>query len=183
LKMGLWDSVIDDCSECLRLSPDNMKAHYYLSQAHLPLHDYEDALQHALEAHDLCVQTGDKSLGSVTAQVLRCKKERWDDMERRRKRESAELETEMVVMMERERDEVLRDSTDLSEGDKQEIGAEWAHKIDKMRQIFDKARSEDEKRRKVPDWAIDDISFGIMIDPVIVRCDPAFPWILGDTLG
>ena len=29
-------------------------------------------------------------------------------------------------------------------------------------------RAAEERRRKVPEWAIDEISFGVMVDPVIV---------------
>lgn len=166
LKMSLWDSVITDCNQCLELAPDNMKAHYYLSQAYLALHDYNDALDHAMRAHELCISTGDKSLSAITSQVLKCKKERWEDMDRRRKREGTELESEVLAMMERERDEVLRETTDNVE--KSEVEAEWQEKIAHMKMVFEKARSAEERRRKVPDWAIDDISFGVMVDPVVV---------------
>lgn len=166
LKMGLWDSVIVDCDQCLELAPDNMKAHYYLSQAYLALHNYDDALNHAMRAHELCVPTNDKSLASVTAQVLKCKKERWEDMERRRRREGAELEGEVLAMMEKERDEALQETAD--EGERREIEAEWERKMAHMRTVFERARPAEDRQRKVPDWAIDDISFQVMYDPVIV---------------
>ncbi|KAK3389634.1 U-box domain-containing protein [Podospora didyma] len=169
LKMNLWESVVSDCNECLQRNPDNIKAHYYLSQAYLPLHDYEGALQNGLRAHELCIQTGDKSLSAVTSQILRCKQERWDAKEKRRKRENSELETEMVVMMERERDQALSELGEDDDSYRREITEDWEHKIETMRSVFEKARSNEEKRRKVPDWAIDDISFGFMVDPVVVR--------------
>lgn len=168
LKMGLWDSVMVDCDQCLELAPDNMKAHYYLSQAYLALHSYDDALHHAERAHALCIPTNDKSLASVTAQVLKCKKERWEDMERHRKREGTELESEVLAMMERERDEAVRKTED--EGERREIAAEWERKVAHMRTIFEKARPAEDRRRKVPDWIIDDISFQVMYDPVMVSC-------------
>ncbi|KAJ9161763.1 U-box domain-containing protein [Coniochaeta hoffmannii] len=167
LKMSLWDSVITDCNQCLELAPDNMKAHYYLAQAYLALHDYDDALDHARRAHELCARTNDKSLAAVTAQVLRCKKERWEDMERRRRREGSELEIEVLALLERERDGVLRDMTD--DGEKKEVEAEWEQKLESMRRVFEKARAAEERRRKVPDWAVDDISFQVMVDPVITK--------------
>jgi len=34
--------------------------------------------------------------------------------------------------------------------------------------VFERARPKAERRRQVPDWAIDDISFCVMVDPVIV---------------
>jgi tetratricopeptide (TPR) repeat protein len=170
LKMSLWDSVITDCNQCLDLTPDNMKAHYYLSQAYLALHNYNDALDHAKRAHELCIPTNDKSLSSVTAQVLKCKKERWEDMDRRRRRESSELESEVVAMMERERDEALLEIQDDAE--KKEVEAEWERKMAHMKSVFENARSADDRRRTVPDWAIDDISFQVMVDPVVVSFVP-----------
>lgn len=168
LKLTRWDDVISDCYECLRLSPDNLKAHYSLSQAHLALHAYDDALEHALKAHKLCVQAMDKSLATITAHVLKCKKERWDDMEKRRIRETSGLQSEVLELLQRERDQAVRDATDQDEASRKEIEDEWDQKIGRMRGVFERARTNKEKRRKVPDWAIDDITFEVMVDPVIV---------------
>jgi len=167
LKMELYDSVISDCNECLRLSPESMKANYQLSQAYLALRAYDEALEHALKAYDLCVKTADKSLSSVLTQVLRCKKERWEDQERHRRRETSDLEIEVVSLMERERD-LAREEDVLDAGERREIEIEWERKMQRMRKVFEKAREAEEKRREVPDWAIDGISFGFMHDPVIV---------------
>ncbi|KAK3687408.1 hypothetical protein B0T22DRAFT_457152 [Podospora appendiculata] len=174
LKLKQWESVIADCDACLKLSPQSMKANYYLSQAHLPLHNYQDALDHAVKAHELCVQTGDRSLPAITTQVLRCKKEKWDDQEKRRERQTSDLEREVVTMMQRERDEALRDATDAGDAGLHDIDAEWAAKIDTVRAIFEKARPKEEQRKVVPDWAIDDISFGFMLDPVITKSGKSY---------
>lgn len=176
LKLEIWDSVVSDCESCLGLTPDNLKAHYYLSQAQLALKDFDSALTNAYKAHHLCVQAGDKSLAAITAQVLRAKKERWDWMEKRRTREAHHLETEVVDLMEKEREQAVADAMD--DGEKREIQAEWEQKIELLKKTFEKSRAADEKRREVPDWAIDDISFGIMVDPVLVSCAPAPPFKL-----
>ncbi|GAB1319426.1 hypothetical protein MFIFM68171_09636 [Madurella fahalii] len=174
LKLARWDDVISDCQECLRLSPDNLKAHYSLSQAHLALHAYDDALEHALKAHKLCVQAMDKSLATITAHVLKCKKERWDDMEKRRIRETSGLQNEVLELLQRERDQAVRDAADQDEGSRKEIEDEWDQKIDRMRGVFERARTNKEKRRKVPDWAIDDITFEVMVDPVITKTGKSY---------
>lgn len=166
LKLEIWDSVVSDCESCLGLTSDNLKAHYYLSQAQLALKDYDSALTNAQKAHQLCVQTGDKSLAAITAQVLRAKKDRWDWMEKRRTREARHLENEVIELMEKEREQALTNAMD--DGEKREIEAEWEQKIEILRSTFEKSRSAEEKRREVPEWAIDDISFGIMVDPVLV---------------
>ncbi len=168
LKLEMWDSAISDCNACLRLSSDkNMKAFYILSQAQIHLGDYESALQSALNAHRLCAETNDRSLPNVTAQVLLCKQKRWEEREKRRVREGQELERETIALMEHERDESLNSCE--SEIDRKIVQEEWDQKIEQLRATFERARPEAEKRRTVPDWAIDDISFCIMVDPVIVR--------------
>src|SRR5512140_2896378 len=126
LKMNLWESVIADCNECLKLSSDSMKAHYYLAQAHLALHDYDEALEHALHAYKLCVKSADRSLSAATALVLRCKKERWEYQDKQRRRETRDLEDEVLAMMERERDAALHADDDaLDAGARREIEQEW----------------------------------------------------------
>ena len=166
LKLNYWDSVITDCEACLQLTPDNMKARYYLAEAQLALKDYKASLESALHAHKLCAATNDRSLAAVTALVLRCKKERWDDMEKKRMREAKDLEREVMELLNREKVSALAETDDGME--KQEIEEETQAKIERMKDIFERARAGDEKKREVPDWAIDDISFGFMIDPVVV---------------
>jgi STIP1 homology and U-box containing protein 1 len=167
LKLELWDAVIMDCQSCLALAPENMKAFYYLAQAQLALHIYDDALENALAAHVLCAKTNDKSLTAITGQVLKCKKERWDAMENRRMREGQQLEQEVLNLMAKERDEDLKGEKD--DTTREEVRQEWEAKIKMIQTVFEKARqSQERKRPSPPDWAIDDISFGVMIDPVMV---------------
>jgi STIP1 homology and U-box containing protein 1 len=173
LKMKMWESAIADCNECLRICPDNMKAHYYLGQAHLELGNYEEALTCAQKAYKMCVDTGDKSLSAALALARMCKSKRWDEVDKRRRRERADLESEVLALLERERDAAVNPKdTDpdaaQEKGDDTAIRAEWETKLEAMRDVFEKARSADSKRHKVPDWAIDDISFEFMHDPVVV---------------
>lgn len=167
LKLSHWPAVVDDCIAALALAPSSMKGHYYLSQAQLALRDYDAALASALSAHAICAETNDKSLPAVTGMVLKAKKERWEEKERRRKREDGELEDEVLEGLRKG----MEDAMDEVEGEvaRKEVVEEWEAKIQKMRDIFDRSRSDGDKRREVPDWAIDDISFGILVDPVVVR--------------
>ncbi|KAH7198196.1 uncharacterized protein B0J16DRAFT_330001 [Fusarium flagelliforme] len=172
LKLNYWDSVITDCEACLQLTPDNMKARYYLAEAQLALKDYDASLESALHAHKLCAATNDRSLAAVTALVLRCKKERWDDLEKKRMREAKDLEREVMELLNREKVSALAETDDGME--KQEIEEETQAKIERMKDIFERARAGDEKKREVPDWAIDDISFGFMIDPVVSKTGKSY---------
>ncbi|KAF5647280.1 benzoate 4-monooxygenase cytochrome P450 [Fusarium sp. NRRL 52700] len=172
LKLSYWDSVITDCEACLQLTPDNMKARYYLAQAQIALRDYDAALENALHAHKLCADTGDRSLAAVTALVLRCKKERWDNLEKKRVRESQDLERKMLELLTKDKEAMLAEADDGME--KQEIEEESDANIERMKEIFERARADGEKKREVPDWAIDDISFGFMVDPVMTKTGKSY---------
>ncbi|QPC63910.1 hypothetical protein HYE67_006141 [Fusarium culmorum] len=172
LKLNYWDSVVTDCEACLQLTPDNMKARYYLAEAQLALRDYDASLESALHAHKLCAATNDRSLAAVTSLVLRCKKERWDDREKKRMRQAKDLEREVLDMLTREKEAALAETEDGME--KQEIEEETQAKIERMENIFEIAREDAEKKREIPDWAIDDISFGFMIDPVVTKTGKSY---------
>lgn len=168
LKLGHWESVIADCQTCLALSPNNMKAHYYLAQAQLAIRDFDGALDNALAAHRICAAANDKSLAAITATVLRCKKERWDAREKQRLRQEHELEEEMLELLRRERDAALTQVAPGDDVERRTIEDEAEQRIKVLSAVFETARAQSQKRREVPDWAIDDISFAIMVDPVIV---------------
>ncbi|KAK6082528.1 stip1 likey and u-box containing protein 1 [Seiridium cupressi] len=172
LKLQLWDSTIADCQACLRLNRDSMKANYYLAQAQIELRNYDEALPTALRAHALCVSQNDKSLPQVTALVLRCKKEKWEHMERIRKRENQGLENEMLELIQREREEMLQ--TCDSESLKEDVRKEWEEKQSHLEKTFDRARVNEEKKRVVPDWMVDEISFNIFIDPVVTKTGKSY---------
>lgn len=170
LKLDQWDSVITDCEACLQLTPENMKARYILAQAQLALGDYDASVANALHAHKLCVATNDRSLAALTALVLKCKKERWDHLEKKRVREAKDLEREVLELLGKEKDNALAGTDDAME--RQEIEEETDARIARMKDIFERARADSEKQREVPDWAIDDISFGFMVEPVMVSFTP-----------
>ncbi|KAK3955827.1 hypothetical protein QBC32DRAFT_252360 [Pseudoneurospora amorphoporcata] len=197
LKMTRWDSVIEDCEECLRLSSlttasssssssacpyvagqkntgKNFKALYYLSQAHLPLKNYDQAVSYALQAHKICAETHDKSLAAVTSQVLKCKKERWEHREKLRRREEQELEGEVVELLRKDMEGLLK-SNEEDEEERKEMEKLCEEKIERVKQIFEKAREKDQRRREnPPDWAIDDISFQVMVDPVMTKTGKSY---------
>ncbi|KAI1815833.1 U-box-domain-containing protein [Poronia punctata] len=172
IKLQQYDSAIWDCQICIKLGGANMKAHFIQSQCLLALQDYDGALENALKAHRLGAEANDKSLTSLTNQVLRCKKERWEDKEKKRSREAQEIEGEVSALMERERDALYSACDD--ELERSQIKEEWDQKMESLRVIFEKARAESEKKREVPEWAIDDISFGIMVDPVVTKCGKSY---------
>ncbi|POR30975.1 E3 ubiquitin-protein ligase CHIP [Tolypocladium paradoxum] len=171
LRLHLWDSVISDCNACLALG-SNMKAYYYLSQAQLAIGDYDAALYNARNAHSLCVLANDKSLAAVTAMVLRCKRDRWADLERKRKRQGQDLEQELLELLGRRRDELL--AAETNDIERNSIQDETVYKMMLLQQVFERGRTQSEQLRHVPEWAIDDISFSVMVDPVITKTGKSY---------
>lgn len=174
-KLQRWEDAIADCQTCLALAPDNTKAVFYMAEAQLELRDFDNALDNARRAYDLFARAedGTKSLASATKLVLRCKKERWEELERRRLRERSDLERELVELLERDRDAAVA-GAGADEAEVQDIRGDYAAKLDALRATFQLARGEAGRRRRVPDWAIDDITFGIMVDPVVTKTGKSY---------
>ncbi|KAF4629226.1 hypothetical protein G7Y89_g8922 [Cudoniella acicularis] len=57
-----------------------------------------------------------------------------------------------------------------------EIRKEYDTKIDDLRHTFDIAGKVDEesRRRKVPDWCVDNITFSVMVDPVVTKTGSSY---------
>ncbi|PHH80362.1 hypothetical protein CDD80_1807 [Ophiocordyceps camponoti-rufipedis] len=172
VKLGLWESVIDDCNACLALAPSSFKAYYYLAEAQSALGDHDTALDSARRALDLCAASGDRSLAAITAVVLRCKRERWEQRERSRRRNAGDLELELVELLHRRTDELLTSEPD--DVQKASIREDGQQKVELLRDVFERARSRSEQKRQMPEWAVDDISFNIMVDPVITKTGKSY---------
>lgn len=178
LRLHMYDAVIPDCLASLELLSENMKAYYYLAQAEIELGRLEDAYKSAQIAYELCsgVKTGvvdkawERSLGAVTALVLRCKKELWEKKEDERLRIRNALLAEMCALM-RARKEEQKKKIAVHDGSQQEmddVEKEWAEKEQELRRTWERVAEDEGKRREVPDWAIDNITFAVMHDPVMV---------------
>jgi STIP1 family protein 1 len=138
-----YDGVIADCDACLALDPNSVKAHYFKSKA-----------------------LDSKSLQMTMTHLLRCRSERWKRRERARRREAQDLEREVLEMLERARDREVDDAQ--GELERTVAREEGDQKMSLMRDIFERARKEDDRKRDVPEWLVDDISFNVMVDPVMV---------------
>lgn len=175
LKLHLYEAVIPDCLASLDLLSENMKAYYYLAQAEIELGRVGDAYKHATMAYELCsgVKSGvvdrawERSLGVVGQLVLRCKKELWQEKESARLGKWNVLRDEVVGMFEKQKEEELA-REDVSETQRAEVNRKWEEKERELLSVWEKAAEGQGKRREVPDWAIDNITFAVMHDPVIV---------------
>lgn len=73
-------------------------------------------------------------------------------------------------MLRREMDGLLKTtSCEDDEEERKETEKMYEEKIERIRAVFERARDKENQRRpNPPDWAIDDISFQVMVDPVMV---------------
>lgn len=186
LKLLKYDEVISDCKASLYLLSENMKAYYYLAQAEIELGRIDEALKHADMAYDLCSgrNTGTvdqgwlRSLSNVTALVLRCRKERWERKENERIKVQNTLLEEVCSLIKGKKEEqvAIIAAHNGSKKDMGEVEAKWAGKEQELRRMWDIAADAESKRREdiagktreVPDWLIDNITFQVMHDPMMV---------------
>ncbi|OAA58778.1 U-box domain containing protein [Cordyceps fumosorosea ARSEF 2679] len=172
LKLELWDSVVADCESALALptatDASSLKAQYYLCQACLRLGDPEAAVAAGLASHALCVAINSTSLAAVTDFVLHAKKARWEQRERQRIREEGDLERDLLRLLRAERDKDA--AAAASDDERRMVEEEAAAKEESLRNTFERSRKlSGEGKREVPEWAIDDISFCFMVDPVMTK--------------
>lgn len=91
-------------------------------------------------------------------------------------REKRGLLVEMEELLRKEGKRVCGE-LELQGEERREMEREYEMKVEMLRSTFEVARMNEEEgegRREVPDWAIDGISFSVMVDPVVVRFAP-FP--------
>jgi STIP1 family protein 1 len=169
-----YSQVAADSQISIELLPKNLKGYFYLAQAQIELKMEAAALNSAKEAHRLCVEEcmmvpmgkGSSNIEKITELVLRCKREWWEDKERERERVRGGLLAETIAFLEGEKHKVISDTNGADDG------AQWDKKIEELRRTFEDAKAgrDEAKRRKVPDWCIDAITFSVMVDPVAVSC-------------
>ena len=187
-----YEQVILDCHTSIRLVAENMKAYYFLAQAQIALHHSAAAVLSAKEAHRLCVEevhTGGKgasSIGPITELVLRCKKEDWEARETERLQRQKGLASELESLLQKERKAKAKELDDMAkmgllngerlEAEMMKLEDEFQRKADDVRKMAVAAGivGEEAKKRVVPDWCVDDITFSVMVDPVVVSSGLCF---------
>lgn len=175
IKLNMYDGVVGDCEQSLALLPHNMKAYYYKAHALLAMGSSQEALAAGKKAYELAANSGDRnwerSLGNIVSIVLKCKKAVWEAKEKQRQRNEAALQEQVLDLMHKQKREEM-EGADQTEWN--QIGESWDAKIAEMKEVFAKSM-EGPVRKPVPDWMIDDITFAIMVDPVIVSALPYLP--------
>lgn len=187
LKLHQFKEVIDDSLHAISLLDhrDTMKAHFQLAQAQIALHRLPEALKNAKIAHELCVEEihvggkGGTSIGMITELVLKCKKEDWERRESERLAGRNGLLYELEDALREKKGEELRRLGENGIPDEEGIAKiqnKYEAKLGELRSTFEIANmmSFEDKRRKVPDWVVDDITFSVMLDPVVTKTGQSY---------
>lgn len=166
-----------------------VKAYTYLGSAHLQLGRPAEALAASRRAYELAIAQRSPSVAQIAASCLEAKKARWELAETARiGRESALLaDTQALIMRDArlhadaavaaaaaaaDRQAPRNSSTGSAddEGSPEEDIMEAARsQCRALEDVFGQAEAARLHRRNVPDWLVDNITFGVMWDPVVVR--------------
>jgi STIP1 family protein 1 len=103
------------------------------------------------KAYELAVEQRSPSLASIAQHVLAAKKEAWEHRERER------------ILLE---NETLRKTLSAIDGADYEDKEALKKTVE---EVFAKADAERCRRREVPDYLVDQISFGVMVDPMVTK--------------
>lgn len=129
-----------------------MKAQTYLGQALLALGRPSEAYTASKRAYELAVQQRSPSAASIAATALQAKKAQWERKEEQRIKDEQDLLARTL--------ELVSQATTHEE-------AETLKRH--IQEVFGKAEAERWRKREVPDYLIDGISFNIMWDPVVTK--------------
>lgn len=169
LKLGLLEGVLEDCASSLAIKEKaNMKARHYGAQALVGLGRGREGLKEAMEAYKIAVEEEAGSLGSVVSVVLKCKKAAWEEREQERVAGTEGVRGKVVEGLRRD---LERRIEGVEEGEREAVRKEGEEMIEEVERVWVEA-GKAEKKRIVPDWAVDDITFSFMVDPVIVSHTP-----------
>jgi hypothetical protein len=124
----------------------------------------KEALEEAMKAYEIAANEEAASLGSVVSVVLKCKKAAWDEREQERLAGAEGVKGKVVEGLRRDLERRVEGS---EEAEKERVRKEGEEMIEEVERVWVEA-GKAEKKRVVPDWAVDDITFSFMVDPVIV---------------
>ncbi|KAK9241088.1 hypothetical protein V1525DRAFT_335487 [Lipomyces kononenkoae] len=180
LRLHKYEEALADCQKALELTSDSMKAHFYKAQALLALDRPNEALRSSKLAYEIALKQKSPSASSIAQTVLNAKKSRWEVMEQRRVEKEGQLLFEMKDILHGQYETKIKqaeqdpDTTEQERIEAREIlEYEYSEKVSQLEHTFE--RSDDKyKKREVPDYLIDPISFNVFYDPVVSKSGQSF---------
>ncbi|KAK9317509.1 hypothetical protein V1522DRAFT_345587 [Lipomyces starkeyi] len=180
LRLHKYEEALADCQKALELTSDNMKAHFYKAQALLALDRPNEALRSSKLAYEFSLKQKSPSASSIAQTVLNAKKRRWEVMEQRRVEKEGQLLFEIKDILHAHYETKIKQAEgdpDATEQEKIEtrefLEYEYSEKISQLEHTFERS-DEKYRKREVPDYLIDPISFNVFYDPVVSKSGQSF---------
>lgn len=129
-----------------------MKAHTYLGQALLQLRRPRESYQASKKAYELAIEQRSPSLETIAQTAIKARHAMWEQKEEARVKGEQDLLAKMLAL--------ISENTDPYEA---------GEVRKKVQEVFGKAEAERWRKREVPDYLVDAISFNIMWDPVVTK--------------
>jgi STIP1 family protein 1 len=142
-----------------------VKAFTYLGQAYLQLNNPVKSFEASQRAYTLAIEQRSRSISIIAATCLDAKKADWEQKEKVRIQRESTLLRETCSLLMHNAEQM---AWDLPSGEAQKLRTEAGKKCRELEDVFGKSEAERLGRREVPEWLIDNITFGIMWDPVVV---------------
>ncbi|CAG7720936.1 unnamed protein product [Allacma fusca] len=189
MRLHRFEEAVEDCRVAIKLSPEYIKAHYYLGQCLCELGSYDKGLWHLQESLRICQKEGVSRM--TFERTIKIKLKNWrqhqlSTSEEKKKLGDAILQTRLVdiVLADTERKiQCLKDtpvtsrwrpSGRVSKKVLQEQISNEEHQSQKLLEwitkAFEKLRNFKEEKHVVPEYMCCKISLCLMRDPVITPC-------------
>ncbi|KAK9468467.1 hypothetical protein V1512DRAFT_259557 [Lipomyces arxii] len=180
LRLHRYEDALSDCQKALELNPESMKGHFFKAQSLLALERPNEALRSSKLAYELALSQKSPSTSAIAQTVLNAKKQRWEVQEQRRIEKEGQLLFELKDLLYTEYARKLEEANanpDAIESEKQDnkefYEYERDEKLSQLQQTFERSDAK-YKKREVPDYLIDPISFNIFFDPVVSKSGQSF---------
>lgn len=170
LKQRQWDKVHQDCQRSLDLDRSWVKGHFFMGQAYMEQHLYDEAISALKRAHELAKEQKLNFGDDITNALRIAKKRRWNKIEEKRVKQEIELQSYLNRLIKEDKERQissLKEQSGMADNDEiEKVFVQTDKRLSEVNSIFSQI-DERRKTRDVPDYLCGKISFEIMREPVI----------------
>ncbi|KRY31356.1 Mitochondrial chaperone BCS1 [Trichinella spiralis] len=170
LNLKRFENAAQDCRKALEMDRASVKASFFLGKALIHLEQFDEAAKVLLRALELAKSQNMNYGDEITSMYRTARRERFRLEEEKRIMQEISLQTYVVDLILRDKDEQIKKlkgcTDDPSKEELCEIETAAEERITQINNLFSQV---DERRRKrdIPDYLCGKISFELMRDPVI----------------
>lgn len=173
IKLSKWSQVIQDCKHALELDSNSLKAYFYLGQAQIECAQFDEAIFNLQKSEELNKQLNSTYGDEIRRTIKVAKRKRWNHLEEEKVKQELELQIYLNNLMKEDRDRHLKElQENTMEHDNfdnsiiQQINKDYENKVTELNKLFEENDIR-RKKREIPDYLCDKISFELIQDPVI----------------